>query len=811
MLKPLLEQITAVQYLSAASASRWRAWWLAAGLLCLAFSARAQQQTIGSTTVPVVSPATSSPYYGPLYRFSATSTTINSRHAYLYTATELGIPTGSTITQLEWVKSDAGVATGNNTFNVWLGNSTSTTLTTGTSWATLTGLATQVYTSTAQQVSGAAGSFWGISPTAGSFTYTGGSLMILTDWALSSSANAPNAIEFVTNPATGLAIGTASTVALTNTTTLSSTTYGGRRPTLRISYTPGSPCTAPPTAGTTVSNISSACNGATANLSLQGASFGSGMTYQWQQSSNGTSYTNITGATAPAYTTNALTATTYFRAVLTCSGQSANSAPVTVTIAAPTYATLPYTQTFEADWIDVCATREVPSNSWRGTASPTDADASWRRDDDGAAGGWSTPTGGVYSPTGSQGAHSARFHSTWATAGTVGTLDLYANLSYNGDKILQFYYINTSGADSLTVHVSTDGGATFGPALLRLNQAATWTRQQLRLTNVISATAVIRFRGRGDFGSTDIGVDDLLLRTDAPCTAPPTAGSAVASLTSGCSGIVTNLSLQGNSVGSGLTYQWQQSSNGTTYTNITGATGETYTSGPLLATTYFRAVVTCSGQSANSAPVTVTIAAPTYAPLPYTQTFEADWIDVCATREVPSNSWRSTPDPTDADASWRRDDDGAAGGWGAVTSGAYTPAGATGSAHSARFHSYLASNNKVGTLDLYINLSQAGDKVLQFDYINTTGVSTTNNDSLTIHVSTDGGVTFGPALLRLGANYTDWSHQLLTLTNTTATTVIRFRGRSDFSLTDMGLDNVDIRSASACFAPASLTVGVVTS
>ncbi|WP_460515567.1 fibronectin type III domain-containing protein, partial [Hymenobacter jeollabukensis] len=470
-----------------------------------------------------------------------------------------------------------------------------------------------------------------------------------------------------------------------------------------------------------------------------------------------------------------------------------------------TYATLPYTQTFESDWIDKCATKDAPSVNWKGTASPTDADASWRRDDDGASAGWSGPTAGAYSPTGSQGTHSARFHTYWASNNTVGTLDLYANLSYNGDKILQFYYINTSGADSLTVHVSTDGGATFGPALLRLNQAATWTRQQLRLTNVISATAVIRFRGRSDYGSTDIGVDDLLLRTDAPCTAPPTAGTTVASATSGCVGLVTSLSLQGASSGSGLTYQWQQSSNGTTYTNITGATGETYTSAPLLTTTYFRAVVTCSGQSVNSAPVTVTLAAPTYATMPFAQDFEADWIDVCATRDAPTNSWRTIPDASDANTAWRRDDDGASAGWTNITSGQYTPAGAIGSAHSARFHAYQAASGKIGMFDLYINLSQAGDKILQFDYINTSGT-----DSLAIHVSTDGGVTFGPALLRLNQAST-WSHQLLTLSNTTATTVIRFRGRSDYGVTDIGLDNVDIRSASACFAPASLTVGVVTS
>ncbi|MFM7839785.1 MAG: hypothetical protein ACKO6K_09475, partial [Chitinophagaceae bacterium] len=56
-------------------------------------------------------------------------------------------------------------------------------------------------------------------------------------------------------------------------------------------------------------------------------------TIQWQSSTDGTNYSNITGATTSPYTTAALTATTYFRAVVT-SGTcaSATSSPVTVTV-----------------------------------------------------------------------------------------------------------------------------------------------------------------------------------------------------------------------------------------------------------------------------------------------------------------------------------------------------------------------------------------------------------------------------------------------------------------------------------------------
>ncbi|MDR1938795.1 MAG: hypothetical protein LBQ73_09920 [Tannerellaceae bacterium] len=55
--------------------------------------------------------------------------------------------------------------------------------------------------------------------------------------------------------------------------------------------------------------------------------------YQWQSSPNNTTWTNITGATSPTYSPGALTATTYFRRVVTnasCGSVSSNEVCVTV-------------------------------------------------------------------------------------------------------------------------------------------------------------------------------------------------------------------------------------------------------------------------------------------------------------------------------------------------------------------------------------------------------------------------------------------------------------------------------------------------
>ncbi|TVQ81493.1 MAG: hypothetical protein EA358_00640, partial [Flavobacteriales bacterium] len=89
-----------------------------------------------------------------------------------------------------------------------------------------------------------------------------------------------------------------------------------------------------------------------------------------------------------------------------------------------------------------------------------------------------------------------------------------------------------------------------------------------------------------------------------PCTAPPAAGTATASATNVCVGNTVNLSLNGNSFGSGQTYQWQSSPNNSTWTNIPGATNlnESVT---VNANTYYRCQVTCNSQTSSSTSVNV--------------------------------------------------------------------------------------------------------------------------------------------------------------------------------------------------------------
>jgi len=101
--------------------------------------------------------------------------------------------------------------------------------------------------------------------------------------------------------------------------------------TTTITYiSPAAPCTNPVIAGTAVSTPANACPAQNINLSLSGATVGTGLTYQWQSSSDNVTFTNITGATNSSYST-IQSSTTYYRCIVTCSaGSTATSSSVQV-------------------------------------------------------------------------------------------------------------------------------------------------------------------------------------------------------------------------------------------------------------------------------------------------------------------------------------------------------------------------------------------------------------------------------------------------------------------------------------------------
>ncbi len=261
---------------------------------------------------------------------------------------------------------------------------------------------------------------------------------------------------------------------------------------------------------------------------------------------------------------------------------------------------------------------------------------------------------------------------------------------------------------------------------------------------------------------------------------------------------------------------------GNTSYNVTYSTGGTVTTvtpaptaspvtinGLLPGTTYFVTIQSvCSATSAGavlSGTVTTTGTPPaaTYATLPYSESFEAAWVNGLGVSDLPTANWRNNPGTSDR--SWRREDNGPSANWRYLPSGAYTPAFSTG-AHSARFHTYGAGpTGAQGNLDLYVNLSgTAGTKTLSFDYINPTGT-----DKLEVLVSTDGGATFSATPALTATTSTAFAPKMVTIASTSATTVIRFQATSDFGDDDLGIDNLRLAVITATRNEAlAATVGL---
>lgn len=92
-------------------------------------------------------------------------------------------------------------------------------------------------------------------------------------------------------------------------------------------------CTGTPTAGTINTSANPVCSSINFNLWLTGSSVSGGITYQWQSSPDGITYTNIPGATNDTVTVSQ-TVASYYQCIVTCigSGLSDTTIPVQVTL-----------------------------------------------------------------------------------------------------------------------------------------------------------------------------------------------------------------------------------------------------------------------------------------------------------------------------------------------------------------------------------------------------------------------------------------------------------------------------------------------
>jgi len=344
-----------------------------------------------------------------------------------------------------------------------------------------------------------------------------------------------------------------------------------------FTVTAATPCSGTPAPGNTVTSSASVTSGSTVNLSLSTPPTGTGLSYQWQSAPTSTgTWTNI-GTSAATYTAT-VSATTWYRCLVTCSGATGTSAAVQVSL---DYC-LPPANTYACGTLNFVSFSTA--NGISNISNPTTCTGQYTN----------------YSTTLSASQYASS--SITCNFGATGSGTAYAVfIDWNND-------LDFADAGELVLSIANSTGSAAA-------QTANFT--------VPSGTAVgnYRMRIRGQYYYTGIPSNPCALLSwgetedytfsvvfNPPCSGTPAPGNTVTSSASVTSGSTVNLSLSTPPTGTGLTYQWQSAPTSTgSWTNI-GTSAATYTA-TVSATTWYRCIVTCSGTTGTSNAVQVTLTA----------------------------------------------------------------------------------------------------------------------------------------------------------------------------------------------------------
>ncbi len=97
----------------------------------------------------------------------------------------------------------------------------------------------------------------------------------------------------------------------------------------KFTFTPQPQCSGIPMPGNTLSSMTAVCENVVFVLGMENAFTDFGISYQWQSSDNGTDFTDITNATAPALSLTQ-TQSTYYRCLVNCGINSGASTPIQI-------------------------------------------------------------------------------------------------------------------------------------------------------------------------------------------------------------------------------------------------------------------------------------------------------------------------------------------------------------------------------------------------------------------------------------------------------------------------------------------------
>jgi len=189
-----------------------------------------------------------------------------------------------------------------------------------------------------------------------------------------------------------------------------------------------------------------------------------------------------------------------------------------------------------------------------------------------------------------------------ATAPTTGSVTIstcsfqseYSTI--NGVAAVTIYQCTISDGSYITIRQGTPGGTVIASGFSPLTWNSTVAGTYYAHWNINAACAT---------ASNCLTTTIAYISPASPCANPVLAGTAVSSPVNACPAQNISLSLNGATVGTGLTYQWESSTNNVNFSPIVGATGSSYLT-TQSTTVYYRCVVTCNaGSTATSSSIQV--------------------------------------------------------------------------------------------------------------------------------------------------------------------------------------------------------------
>ena len=350
-------------------------------------------------------------------------------------------------------------------------------------------------------------------------------------------------------------------------------------------------CSGAPAASSAVSSVTTACTNVPVNLSLMPAYAAAGLTFQWQSSPDNVTYTNVAAGGDGQTYSSLQTTDTWYRALITCGGNTTTSTPVHVL----SNGQLCYC---EIDFSEAVEPISLVNIGTLNNASSATIDGTPAFEDFTSTVAPVSLVQGVSYPITIKG----NTNGDW-----VDTVAVYIDFNHDGDytdageSFAAGDIENSTGADN--VQVST---------MIAVPANAMTGTTRMRVVKAYEDETPAPCNGEADFFFGQ--AEEYLVNITAPqaCSTAPAAPVIAAADTTLCGTQGTTITMSTIYDQSGITLIWQSSPDGTTYTDITGANSSTYNVPSVTGTIWYRLVAICSNGnlSTPSQPVQITQTSP---------------------------------------------------------------------------------------------------------------------------------------------------------------------------------------------------------